>query len=42
MNRHLSQDVLDTGRFMTLFYLTLDPQEDQIGWVRAGHDPAVI
>jgi sigma-B regulation protein RsbU (phosphoserine phosphatase) len=42
MNRHLSQDVLDTGRFMTLFYLTIDPQEDQIGWVRAGHDPAVI
>jgi sigma-B regulation protein RsbU (phosphoserine phosphatase) len=42
MNRHLSQDVLDTGRFMTLFYLTLDPQEDQIGWVRAGHDPAII
>lgn len=41
MNRHLSQDVLDTGRFMTLFYLTLDPQEDQIGWVRAGHEPAV-
>jgi sigma-B regulation protein RsbU (phosphoserine phosphatase) len=27
---------------MTLFYLTLDPQEDQIGWVRAGHDPAII
>jgi sigma-B regulation protein RsbU (phosphoserine phosphatase) len=42
MNRHLSQDVLDTGRFMTLFYLTLDPQEDHIGWVRAGHDPAII
>jgi sigma-B regulation protein RsbU (phosphoserine phosphatase) len=42
MNRHLSQDVLDTGRFMTLFYLTIDPDDDQIGWVRAGHDPAVI
>jgi sigma-B regulation protein RsbU (phosphoserine phosphatase) len=42
MNRHFSLDLLDTGRFMTLFYLTLDPQEDQIGWVRAGHDPAII
>jgi sigma-B regulation protein RsbU (phosphoserine phosphatase) len=42
MNRHLSQDVLDTGRFMTLFYLTLDPEENQIGWVRAGHDPAIV
>ncbi len=42
MNRHLSQDVLDSGRFMTLFYLTIDPQNDQIGWVRAGHDPAII
>jgi sigma-B regulation protein RsbU (phosphoserine phosphatase) len=42
MNRHLSQDVLDSGRFMTLFYLTIDPEDGRLGWVRAGHDPAVI
>ncbi len=42
MNSHLTQDVLETGRFMTLFYLTVDPQEDRIDWVRAGHDPALL
>jgi len=42
MNNHLSRDVLETGRFMTLFYLTVDPQKDRIDWVRAGHDPAIL
>lgn len=42
MNRHLAQDVLDTGRFMTLFYLSLDPDTNSIEWVRAGHDPALL
>jgi sigma-B regulation protein RsbU (phosphoserine phosphatase) len=42
MNRHLTRDVLETGRFMTLFYLTVDLKKDRMGWVRAGHDPAVL
>lgn len=42
MNRHLTRDVLETGRFMTLFYLTVDPRNDRIDWVRAGHDPAIL
>ena len=42
MNRHLTRDVLETGRFMTLFYLTVDPQKDTMEWVRAGHDPAIL
>ena len=42
MNRHLTRDVLETGRFMTLFYLSIDPNEKRIDWVRAGHDPALI
>jgi sigma-B regulation protein RsbU (phosphoserine phosphatase) len=42
MNRHLTRDVLETGRFMTLFYLTVDPQKDRMNWVRAGHDPAIF
>ena len=42
MNRHLTQDVLETGRFMTLFYLTVDPQKDGVEWIRAGHDPAIL
>jgi sigma-B regulation protein RsbU (phosphoserine phosphatase) len=42
MNRHLTRDVLETGRFMTLFYLTVDLRKDRIDWVRAGHDPALL
>jgi PAS domain S-box-containing protein len=42
MNSHLTQDVLETGRFMTLFYMTIDPGNDCIEWVRAGHDPAIL
>ena len=42
MNRHLTSDVLDTGRFMTLFYLTIDPVKKRLQWVRAGHDPAIV
>lgn len=42
MNRHLTEDVLQTGRFMSLFYLTIDPVAKHVEWVRAGHDPALI
>lgn len=42
MNRHLARDVLESGRFMTLFYLSIDPEHRCIDWVRAGHDPALL
>lgn len=42
MNRHLSEDLDGTGRFMTLFYLELDTGNRTAKWVRAGHDPAMI
>jgi sigma-B regulation protein RsbU (phosphoserine phosphatase) len=42
MNRHLTRDVLESGRFMTLFYLTVDPEKNLLEWVRAGHDPALV
>ena len=42
MNRHLTLDFLDTGRFMTLFYISIDPDHKTLQWVRAGQDPAVI
>ncbi len=41
-NTHLSEDVSETGRFMTLFYLTVDAELDSIEWIRAGHDPAIL
>jgi sigma-B regulation protein RsbU (phosphoserine phosphatase) len=42
MNHHLTRDVLETGRFMTLFYLSIDPEQKSLDWVRAGHDPAIV
>ena len=42
MNRHLANDLYGSGRFMTLFYLKLDPEKQAAKWVRAGHDPAMI
>ena len=42
MNRHLTRDILESGRFMTLFYMTIDPGKSHIDWVRAGHDPAIL
>jgi len=42
MNQHLTEDIYATGRFMTLFYLSIDGERKGIEWVRAGHDPALI
>ncbi|OIQ49970.1 Phosphoserine phosphatase RsbU [Pseudodesulfovibrio hydrargyri] len=42
MNRHLAEDLYGSGRFMTLFYLSLDATAGKAAWVRAGHDPALI
>lgn len=42
VNRHLSRDVEDSGQFMTLFYLVIDPVHRSLTWVRAGHEPAVL
>jgi sigma-B regulation protein RsbU (phosphoserine phosphatase) len=42
VNRRLAQDVMDSGRFMTLFYTEIDRSQNIIRWVSAGHDPAII
>jgi sigma-B regulation protein RsbU (phosphoserine phosphatase) len=41
LNRQFTEDVGDTGAFMTLFYLSVDGARKTIRWVRAGHDPAI-
>ncbi|QJB56401.1 SpoIIE family protein phosphatase [Pseudodesulfovibrio sp. zrk46] len=41
-NRHLSRDIEGTGRFLTLFYMELDPVEQIATWVNAGHQPPVL
>jgi PAS domain S-box-containing protein len=42
LNRHLAEDFLGTGYFMTLFYVSIDRAKESLRWVRAGHDPAII
>ncbi len=42
VNRELANDVGDSGRFMTLFFLVLEQAGRNVRWVRAGHDPAII
>ncbi|MGD9239626.1 MAG: SpoIIE family protein phosphatase [Desulfobacterales bacterium] len=42
VNRQLAHDVEDSGQFMTLFYLMIDPTKQDLQWVRAGHDPAIF
>jgi len=40
-NRLMTQDMRDTGQFVTLFYTELFPKAKTLRWVRAGHDPAI-
>lgn len=42
VNRELTLDIYDTGRFATLIYLMVDPQNHRLKWVRAGHDAALL
>jgi serine phosphatase RsbU (regulator of sigma subunit) len=42
VNHDLTLDIYDTGRFTTLFYLMVDPQNHRLKWVRAGHDAALL
>ena len=40
VNRQLTEDVEDSGQFMTLFYGRINIREKTFNWVRAGHDAA--
>ena len=42
MNNDLANDMKDSGHFMTLFFLEIDPRSGAVQWVRAGHEPALI
>jgi sigma-B regulation protein RsbU (phosphoserine phosphatase) len=42
VNRLLTDDMGDTGRFMTLFLLELHLKTGGLSYVRAGHDPALL
>lgn len=40
VNFKLTMDMRDSGRFVTLFIIEIDPISLKMRWVRAGHDPA--
>ena len=42
VNVRLCMDIEESGQFMTLFYAELRPDEGELRWIRAGHDPAFI
>jgi sigma-B regulation protein RsbU (phosphoserine phosphatase) len=42
VNRLLTADTYECGRFMTLFYLNLDQKNRRLHWVRAGHEPGIF
>jgi len=42
VNRFLTRDSSETGRFMTAFFIEIDPGRKLLKWIRAGHDPAVL
>jgi sigma-B regulation protein RsbU (phosphoserine phosphatase) len=42
VNKQITRDFAESGGFMTLFYLSIDPVNRNLCWVRAGHDPAIF
>ena len=42
VNHQITRDFEESGGFMTLFYLSIDPANRNLCWVRAGHDPAIF
>ncbi|MFC1829804.1 PP2C family protein-serine/threonine phosphatase [Thermodesulfobacteriota bacterium] len=42
VNRFLTRDSAETGRFMSVFFLEIDAAAKTLRWVRAGHDPAIF
>ena len=42
LNQQIIRDTEETGQFVTLFYLEIDPGSRELSWVRAGHDPAYL
>ena len=42
VNHELARDVAASGRFMTMFFLKIEPATNSLHWVRAGHEPAIL
>ncbi|WP_319759107.1 SpoIIE family protein phosphatase [Maridesulfovibrio sp.] len=42
VNKLVAEDTCKTAQFMTMVMVELDPLKNELRWVRAGHDPALI
>lgn len=42
VNKHLTRDSYETGRFTTAFFIEIDQDQKVIKWLRAGHEPALF
>ena len=42
LNRFLCHDIQASGWFITLFWLEIDPANQRLHWIRAGHEPALF
>jgi sigma-B regulation protein RsbU (phosphoserine phosphatase) len=42
VNRQIVQDTEPSGDFVTLFFLIINTASQELTWVRAGHDPAIL
>jgi sigma-B regulation protein RsbU (phosphoserine phosphatase) len=42
INRFITQDSRPTSRFLSMFFLEIDPAHQKLRWVRAGHEPALL
>jgi len=42
VNRFLTRDIQESGWFITLFWLEIDPERHRLTWIRAGHEAALF
>jgi len=42
VNVYVTRDSSQTGHFMSMFFLEIDPESKTLKWVRAGHEPALV
>jgi phosphoserine phosphatase RsbU/P len=42
VNRYMAHDSVQSNRFMSMFFLEIDPAVRTLRWVRAGHEPALM
>jgi sigma-B regulation protein RsbU (phosphoserine phosphatase) len=42
VNRYLTHDSADSGRFVSVFFLEVDAPARSLRWVRAGHEPGIL